>query len=98
MAINSEILKELVERELARTLDSGRIASRTVGNLVGHAPLTMTALVKRAVPYPLFAAVRQAVPVLRAQVWCGRVHQVLASILGYTQHIWCLSTLFSTHQ
>jgi Zn ribbon nucleic-acid-binding protein len=49
-----------------RTKGVGRIAARTIGNLVGHAPLTMRAIIKGATPYPHFMAVKQAVPELKA--------------------------------
>jgi hypothetical protein len=41
-----------------KTKGVGRIAARTIGNLVGHAPLTMRAIIAAARPYPLFVAVK----------------------------------------
>jgi Zn ribbon nucleic-acid-binding protein len=41
-----------------KTNGVGRIAARTIGNLVGHAPLTMRAIIQGAVPYPHFVAVK----------------------------------------
>ena len=49
-----------------KTNGVGRIAARTIGNLVGHAPLTMRAIIESARPYPHFVAVKYAVPELRA--------------------------------
>jgi Zn ribbon nucleic-acid-binding protein len=49
-----------------KTKGVGRIAARTISNLVAHAPMTWKALVKCSVPYRLFEAVKQGVPELRA--------------------------------
>ena len=49
-----------------KTNGVGRIAARTIGNLVDHAPLTMRAIKRSATPYLHFAGVKQAVPELRA--------------------------------
>ena len=49
-----------------RTNGVGRIAARTIANLVGHAPLTLRAIKARARPYPHFVAAKPAVPELRA--------------------------------
>ena len=45
-----------------KTKGVARVAARTIETLVSHAPLTMRAIVRGAVPYPLFAPGNLALP------------------------------------
>ena len=49
-----------------KTNGVGRIAARTIGNLVNHAPLTIRAIIQGATPYPHFVAAKYTVPELTA--------------------------------
>ena len=68
-----------------KTNGVGRIAARTIGNLVAHGPLTLRTIKANATPYPHFVGVNSEVPELRTS---RTIVESQSVCVGVTQAAW----------